>query len=332
MNNLSNPKRGTASLLTNNFFAKNPLLLILSFLLVFGMTGCLDNNLDVVSDIQQDFSDITSIEVDGAFLEVEYQGETGKQDVSLDALLKSNSDKRYEIIYNVLDGNKLKIEVKTNGGISGNLKAEGYIRLTGPKAMLLDLETGSGRVSAKDVVSTETKLLVGSGEIYAKNISSSLISINSSSGNAYGEDMTGKVVSKVSSGNLEILRLDGNIDAEGSSGEIKLSDINGMVNVTISSGKIELEKVKALGKATLSSGQLFATTTGLSAETSLKASSGNIYIQTLSVLRNFNFNITTGSGSVRVGDSQSSGNLVINNGSAHTIRGEVTSGKIEIVN
>jgi hypothetical protein len=77
---------------------------------------------------------------------------------------------------------------------------------------------------------------------------------------------------------------------------------------------------------------VFATATGLSAETSLKASSGNIYIQTLSNLKNFNFNISSGSGLVRVGDSQSSGNLVINNGSANTIRGEVSSGKIEIVN
>lgn len=332
MNNSSNPRRGFSTLFMKRHFAKNASLPILSFLLVSGMTGCLDNNLDVVADIQQDFSEITSIEVDGAFLEVEYQGETGKQDVSMDAFLKSNSDRRYEIIYNVIDGTKLKIEVKTKSGILGNLKAEGYVRLTGPKTMLLDLETGSGHVSAKDVVSTETMLQVGSGEIYAKNISSTIVTINSSSGNAYGEDIAAKVNALVSSGNLELKRVDGNVDAEGSSGEMKLSEINGTVDVTISSGKIELEKVKALGKASLSSGQLFATTTGLSSETSLKASSGNIYIQTLSVLRNFNFNITSGSGFVRVGDSQSSGNLVINNSSANTIRGEVSSGKIEIVN
>jgi hypothetical protein len=136
----------------------------------------------------------------------------------------------------------------------------------------------------------------------------------------------------LSSGNLELVRVDGDVDAENSSGQIKLSEINGIANVSVSSGKIVLSKVKALGKATLSSGQLFATETGLSAATSLKASSGNIYIQTMSDLKGFNFNISSGSGSVKVGDSRSSGNLVINNGSANTIRGEVNSGKIEIVN
>jgi hypothetical protein len=332
MNALSMKEKGFNNSVPKNKFSNNLFLLAFSLFLSFGLTGCLDNNLEVVSDIQEDFSGITSIEVDGAFLEVEYQGETGKQDVSLDALLRSNSGKRHEIVFNVIDGNKLKISVKTNSGLSGNLRSEGYIRLTGPKAMLLDLETGSGKVSAKDVVSTETKLLVGSGEIFAKNISSTLISFNSSSGKVYGEDVTGKVSAVVSSGNLELVRVDGNIDAEGSSGQIKLTDINGMVNASNSSGKIELSKVKALGKVNLSSGQLFATETGLSAETSLKASSGNIYIQTSSNLKDFNFNISSGSGSVRVGDSQSSGNLVINNGSANTIRGEVNSGKIEIVN
>jgi hypothetical protein len=38
---------------------------------------------------------------------------------------------------NVVDGTKLKIEVKSKGGISGNLRTEGYVRLTGPKTMLL---------------------------------------------------------------------------------------------------------------------------------------------------------------------------------------------------
>ena len=305
---------------------------VLGFFALVSLNSCLDNDLSTVSEINQDFSNITSVEVEGAFLDVSYEGQTGQQEVSLSALLKSNSDKRYEILYNVIDDTNLKIEVIRKGGISGNLKTEGYIRLKGPKTMLLDLETSSGKVTAKDVVSAETKLLVSSGEIYAKNINSMLISLNSTSGNINAEDIAGKVEALVSSGNLEFVRVDGNVDAEGSSGQIKLSNINGMVNASIGSGKIELEKVKALGKATLSSGQLFATATGLSAETSLKASSGNIYIQTLSNLKNFNFNISSGSGLVRVGDSQSSGNLVINNGSANTIRGEVSSGKIEIVN
>jgi hypothetical protein len=68
-------------------------VIVLGLFALVSLNSCLDNDLSTVSEINQDFSGITSIEVDGAFLEVEYQGETGKQDVSMDALLRSNSGK-----------------------------------------------------------------------------------------------------------------------------------------------------------------------------------------------------------------------------------------------
>ena len=51
-------------------------VIVLGLFALGSLNSCLDNNLSTVSEINQDFSGITSIEVDGAFLEVEYQGET----------------------------------------------------------------------------------------------------------------------------------------------------------------------------------------------------------------------------------------------------------------
>jgi hypothetical protein len=182
------------------------------------------------------------------------------------------------------------------------------------------------------VVSTETKMAVTSGNIFAKNISATNIILNSSSGSLKAEDLTGTLNVLVSSGKMDFSGIDGNIDAVGSSGELKFNGINGVVSATISSGKIEMNNVRFLGKTQLSSGQLFATNSGLGTETSLKVSSGSMYIQTLSNLSNFNFNITTGSGTARVGTKQASGSLIINNNAPNTIRGDVGSGKIEIEN
>jgi hypothetical protein len=303
----------------------------MALVLLVSVSSCLDNNLSVVSEINEKFSGIKVIEVDGSFLEVEYLGESGLQEITMDVLLKSNSDKRYEIIHTVNE-DKLKIQVKTNKGISGNLKGEGYIRLKGPRNMFLDMESGSGKLTVQNVVSSETNLTVGSGEIFVKNLTAPAVYLSTSSGMIKAEELTGKVTAVISSGKMELSGIDGNIDADGSSGEMKFTGINGLVNANISSGKIEMTNVKFLGKAHLSSGQLFATNTGLSPETSLKVSSGTIYIQTLTNLTNFNYNITTGSGKARVGTNQASGSLVINNGAANTIRGEVSSGKIEIEN
>lgn len=307
------------------------LLPLMGLMAVLSLNSCLNNDLSIVSEINEEFSNITEIEVDGEFLDVSYEGQTGKLNVTLEALLRANSDKRHTIGFDVV-GSKLIVKLDSKNGGWGKYNSEGYIRLTGPKVMEVKLKVGSGSLTAKDITGVSPQFVAGSGNIQVSRVVGADISINSSSGVTTAADLAGKVGVTISSGRIDIQRVDGSIDAEASSGEIKLTDINGLVNTTVSSGKIELLRVLAIGKGQISSGQIFATSTGLSPSTNLKSSSGNIYIQTGSRLKDFNFNITAGSGSVRVGDSQSSGNLVINNGAAHTIRGEVSSGKIEIVN
>ena len=296
------------------------------------LSGCLGDDLDIVSEVDQDFEGITAIEVDGTFMDVTYLGESGKQFLNLSAELRSNSDRRYELKYRIV-GSTLQVYIESNSGLFlGGARGEGFIKLSGPRNMKLDLKAGSGNVEASNVVATENKFQVGSGSITARNITSPQIFLDISSGTGKIEEIAGLVEANVVSGRLELIRVDGDVEADGSSGEMIFRDINGILEANMSSGKLEMTNVKALGQINVSSGQLFATNSGLSPQTTLKASSGNIYIQTFSNLEDYNFNITAGSGTVRVGDSQSTGTLNINNGSAHTVRGEVGSGKIEIVN
>jgi DUF4097 and DUF4098 domain-containing protein YvlB len=304
---------------------------IMGFFALLSFNSCLDNNLSVVSEIRQDFSNITEIEVEGVFLDVSYEGKSGQQDVSLDALLRANSDSRFAIEFEV-DGTSLIVRTVKKSGKLGNYRSEGFIRLTGPELMEVNLSAGSGTLVAGNIVGTAHRFLASSGNIQLSDIAGDDIYIYNSSGIASGVDLTGNLGVVISSGRIDLQRVDGNVEAEASSGGINLTDVNGQVNTVVSSGKIEMLRVLTIGKGHLSSGQLRATASGLGPNTNLKASSGNIFVQTGSNLRDYNFNITAGSGFVRVGDSQSSGSLVINNGSSFTVRGEVGSGKIEIVN
>lgn len=302
--------------------------LVLSFL-----SSCLGDDLSVVSEIQQDFEGITKIEVDAEFLEVQYTGASGRQVLSLNAELRSNSNKKFEIKYRVV-GSTLVVSVETNTRLfSGGARGDGFIRLSGPRNMLLDLKAGSGKVIIENVVSPEAEIEVGSGEINVKNVAIPRLNLDLVSGRGKIEDVLGNIKVNVSSGKLEVLRVEGNVEAESASGEVIFKGVAGLIKAQTSSGKIEFANVRSIGEISVSSGQLFATNSGLSPQTALRASSGNIYIQTTSNLRDFNYNITIGSGTARVGTSQStSGTLNINNGSSNTIRGEVGSGKIEIVN
>ena len=303
--------------------------LMLSFALFF-LTSCLDNNLDLVEDINEDFSGITSIEVDGEFLDVTYVGEAGRQSVNLTAQLLSNSNRRFNIEY-LVDGSKLIVELDKRGGL-GNARGEGSIVLRGPRNMMIDIETENGTIAIENIVSSQIDVETNSGTMNLRNLTVNDIELSTNSGAIDAQDLTGNVDLEVNSGRAVLTKVDGNVDAELISGEMTISQVNGLVNVANQSGNVELNQVTRVGNVTVTSGQIFATRTGLSNLTAPRVGSGYIYIQTTSNLNSFNFNITTGSGSARVGNNTNSGSLVLNNGATATIRGEVGSGKLEIVN
>lgn len=222
------------------------------------------------------------------------------------------------------------VSLDNNGVRMG--RTEGHIKLTGPIHMSLQLHAGSGTVHAENVVADRIDLEVNSGRVSAKNLDALEIYLTVSSGEAVAEDIVGNTVASGSSGKLSLRSLGGDLDAETSSGKMDLDAINGLLNVTSSSGKIEMDQVQALGRVSLSSGEVTGRDIGLSEFTSLKASSGTISIQTNSNLSAFNYEIHTGSGRAKVGGSESSGSLIIRNGSPFTIKGEVSSGNIGIVN
>ncbi|MFC4873492.1 DUF4097 family beta strand repeat-containing protein [Negadavirga shengliensis] len=294
------------------------------------LTSCLDGPMEVVSDIQEEFTGIDVVEVDAAFLEATYAGDPDLEEIQLDAFLKSTSSSAYEIVYQTV-GNRLIVKIKSRGTL-GRVRSEGYIHLTGPESIKLSMVAGSGKVLAENVVNDVTELQVGSGKVEARNITADEIHLTAGSGEIYAEYLEGDTEATVSSGKLGIRHLEGNLHAEASSGRMDFYNIHGFLEAKLSSGKIEMDRVEALGSVVLSSGQVGAKHTGLSEYTFLKTSSGKISIQTDTDLSLFNYDISTGSGKARVGESQSSGSLKIVNGSAHTIKGEVSSGTIEIYN
>lgn len=303
-----------------------------SGLLVLGMllfSSCLDLQLETVADIEESFVGISSIEVDAGFLPAEYLGSPDLEEVSLDALLRSNVDGGKTIAYRVV-GEKLIVSLDQNGLRMG--RSEGHIRLTGPTHMSLQMHAGSGTIHAENMVGDRIDLEVNSGRVSAKNLDALVVYLTASSGEVVGENIAGNTIASVSSGKLSLKQIEGDLDAETSSGNMAFRAINGLLDVKLSSGKIAMDQVQALGRVSLSSGQVTGSNVGLSEHTSVKASSGSISIQTNSNLAAFNYEIHTGSGRARIGESESSGTLIIRNGSPHTIKGEVSSGTITIVN
>lgn len=281
-------------------------------------------------DVNRTFSGISKIEVSGGSLDIEYLGNSGNE-VSVNAFLESTNHDQ-DIVF-VTMGNVLKISHNVNNSRSnwGNNRTKGHIKIRGPQSVELDMKAGSGSVNVDNVTGDITNLNVGSGSIKGSNINGD-IHAKAGSGSIKLSDINGDVKGQIGSGSAEIKNVAGSLDYNSGSGGVKASEIRGLVNISLTSGSAKLDNVAELGDLKLTSGNLDARNAGLGPNTRLNGTSGNFKIQTSSNIRDFNYSLSATSGNITVGNSRGGRNLSIDNGADSSVKGNITSGNISIVN
>lgn len=303
----------------------NNLALTLALILLAGVSFAQN----VLVDAKKNYPNIKKIEVDGGWLEVSYQGGSGSA-VEVEAYLESNDTDQDIIFVTIGDVLKITHERKQNN-YNWNTKNKGYIRISGPASIALDLRSSSGSMTVANVSNESTNLKVSSGRISASEIKGDL-SIRATSGSLSINGVEGNVVAGVTSGNADILNVKGNVDYESTSGSLTADQISGELSVALTSGNAKLTNIGALGSLKFTSGNIRAENSGLGPNTRLNGTSGNFRIQTPSDLKAFNFSLSASSGNLRVGGINTGKNLEIDNGAASWVRGSVSSGNITIEN
>jgi lia operon protein LiaG len=284
---------------------------------------------NVLVDAKKSYPGIKKIEVESGWLNVTYQGGSGSE-VNVEAYLESN-DSAQDIIF-VTVGEVLKIShSQKQNNYNWNSRNKGYITISGPETISLDFKGSSGNISVKDVASEYTSLKISSGNLTASGIQGNLY-IKATSGNLNVSGVAGDITAGITSGNANFTAVDGNLDYESTSGGLEANDVAGEVNVGLTSGNAKLNNIGTLGSIRFTSGNIKATNAGLGENTNFSGSSGNFTIQTSSNLSTFNFSLKSSSGNLKVGGSNSSKTLEIENGSGPWVRGNITSGNITIVN
>ncbi|WP_297335078.1 DUF4097 family beta strand repeat-containing protein [Algoriphagus sp.] len=282
----------------------------------------------VLVDVDKHYPGIKTIEVNGGWLDVSYTG--GSEEVHVDAFLQSNDD-RQDIVFVTL-GDVLKISYKReSGNYSWNNRSKGFIKITGPEDISIQMKNSSGNLEIQQVTQELTKLSVSSGKISAKNLQGNL-DVRATSGSIYVEGVSGNVAAFMTSGNADIYSLGGNLSYESTSGSLTAEDIKGSVAVQLTSGNAKLATIGELGPLRFTSGNIRAENAGLGEQTSFSGSSGNFRIKTNSNLKDFNFNLKASSGNLKVGNISTGKTLEIDNNSSKSIKGNITSGSIVIEN
>ncbi|MDX5339796.1 MAG: DUF4097 domain-containing protein [Cyclobacteriaceae bacterium] len=296
-------------------------------LLLMGITTAFAQN--VLVDTQKNYSGIKRVEVESGWLNVSYKGGSGT-DVNVEAYLESN-DSDQDIVF-VTVGDVLKIShARKQNNYNWNSKNKGYINITGPATMALDVRGSSGNLTVENITSAETNLRVSSGNIKASKIQGDL-SIRATSGNLTADGVAGDVEGGVTSGNGNFFNIDGNLNYESTSGSLEADGVGGEINVRLTSGNAKINNAGRLGSMQFTSGNIRATNSGLGPNTKFSGTSGNFRVQTNSNLKDFNYSLKASSGNLKVGGINTGKTLEIDNGASTWVKGNISSGNISIEN
>lgn len=310
---------------------KNILHTIFGFLVLMNSSDLLAQK-QVLVDTQRSFEGIQRIEVSSGMLELEYIGNAKKQDVSVDAYLVSSQANQDIIFVAVGDVLKITYQQSNNGSYIGRGdQTKGYIKISGPEQMLLDLSAGSGSIKVDRLIAAHTIIRVGSGRMDVSNINGAL-EAKASSGRMNVNGLNGNLDMRLSSGSATLSDVKGQANLTLSSGSVKGDDITGPLSLSLSSGSAKLSGVGQVELVKVTSGSAEFTQSGLADLTNLRSSSGSIRIKTTLNIEDYNYNLKASSGSLRVGNNSKGKTLQINNGSSKIVNGTVSSGSISIDN
>ncbi|MEB2781282.1 DUF4097 family beta strand repeat-containing protein [Algoriphagus sp. C2-6-M1] len=284
----------------------------------------------VLVDANKNYSNIKAIEVSGGWLDVSFTGGTNS-DVHVEAYLESNEENQDIIFVTVGDVLKISYEQSSRTSSWGNNRNKGFIKITGPMNIDLDMKNSSGTLTVDKVVGDQTNLRVSSGKITATNISGDL-AIKASSGALFIDKVSGNIDAGITSGNADINNVGGNLNYQSTSGSLTADRVKGQLSVALTSGNAKLSNIGSLGSMKFTSGNIRATNAGLSGNTNFNGTSGNFKIQTPSNLKNYNFSLKASSGNLRVGGINTGKNLEIDNDAAAWVKGSISSGNITIEN
>jgi len=252
---------------------------------------------NVVVNTTKKYPNITQIEVESGWLDVSYVGGSSTE-VAVEAYLASNVTDQ-DIVF-VTVGDVLKISYKRSGEkYNWNGKNKGYIKITGPVALELEVRGTSGNISIQNLESKLTTLQLTSGNVTASQIKGNL-TLTATSGTLQAKDVEGDLNARLTSGNTTLEGIKGTVNYGSTSGNFTAKNIGSQLDVQLTSGNAKLENVKELGTMRITSGNMTAVNAGLGSKTQFNGTSGNFTVQTPSNLGDFNYALKSTSGNLRV--------------------------------
>lgn len=258
----------------------------------------------------------------------------------------SYNQKQGEYTYKVEnDTLKIRNENKTTININSKNFVDDYITIYVPENSAfkeIDIDNISGHIFLENIISDKLRTNSTSADINLYNIKSDELNISSVSGNIYTDLINSERINcNTTSGTIEFGEANNyskskdknKFDINSVSGDISIGNSNLQnVGIKTTSGKIQIDSSK-IEKLTANSvsGSIEADEEFLDA-ISLKSTSGKIVLNTLIEKSEYNYDISSTSGSINIDGTKYKKNVTQNNGenSSNNIKITTTSGNIEL--
>lgn len=265
----------------------------------------------LVAKANQSFANISSISVVGEFCKVDIKNGA---DINLTAELRAAKELEGYAIDCVEEAGSLKIEVKKPE--SGWTSHTGFIELTVPKGVAINVQTtsgyisleglsgadilaqsNSGKITANELTSNVT-LKAKSASISAENIKGQLsmttkggenvvrnvegaVSLYSSNGAMIIENVNGDLKTESTDGAQTIKEVKGNIYLKTKSGVMKLSNAEGTIGLLSASGTLNLFDVSGVFNLVATQGSIIGTRVKLTESSNFQTTEGKIKLKLL---------------------------------------------------
>ncbi|MCF8303768.1 MAG: DUF4097 domain-containing protein [Bacteroidales bacterium] len=274
---------------------------------IFLLQSCSITAQSVYAEIDENFSGIERIEVEGSFCDVTVKG-TSADDVTVEGQIKGKSHKKDFEINARKTGSTLKIWVESPGFNWGSISISGYLDIQVPEKISVYVDNSSGDVKALSLKGGELYFEASSGNVQLSAILSNL-KAETSSGNIKVEQVKGNINAESTSGDQRFSNVKGNIETYSSSGDLKFNQVMGNIKAESSSGDHEYRNVEGRLNLEASSGDIEGEGVNLTGDSRFETSSGDIKFDLTNDIEDLSFDLRASSGDLRVGRNKAEDNF-----------------------
>lgn len=253
------------------------------------------------------YGDITTLVVEGETFDVEIDAVRGRT--------VSMSIERYPdnlTVFHSVNGSTVRVWVERRFSLFQR-PHNGRMVFTVPAETSVEIDNSTGDIEARGLQAARGGSLsfeTSTGDIDLEEITGEL-SVSATTGNVEIDRVSGAVAVDTTTGHIDVESVEGPVSLRSSTGHQELSDVEGDITLRSTTGRIELDEVSGRLVLRTTTGNVRGRDVRLTRDSEIQSTTGNIELDLVNDINEMEFDLTSTTGSLRVGSDRSQRQLFL---------------------